>query len=478
MPPTLALFFCAIFIIWLFAWDAKQRVGVSSALWIPLAWLFVISSRPVSVWMGSSSMVQAPDGALQDAFIDKAVFLLLIAAGLYVLSKRRVNWRKLFRVNRWLFIYFLYLALSVLWADDSFVSLKRWIKNAGNVVMVLVILSELDPVEAVRAFLVRFTYLLVPLSVLVIKFYPNISRRYDMWSYEPGFVGVTLGKNLLGMALFLCGPALLWLLLQLRDGEIRGKRKRRIAFLTYALLSLMTVWLLHKAQSSTALACSLVACAALLAFRLPVVRTEAKRLGLYAAGLFAAVILCQATGLWGVLVAEFAKALGRDPTLHGRAEIWAAVLKEDINPLTGAGFYSFWTVERNQRLSVNYYYSLGEAHNGYIELYLNSGLIGVALFALMIVAASKRIKREVVSGSSYGALRLAFLIPIGAYGLSESIFDRLNPPWFLLLLLIMNPPERLRRKAPVEQVSRGDAVEPVPIQRTVGGQFSRTDASI
>jgi hypothetical protein len=40
------------------------------------------------------------------------------------------------------------------------------------------------------------------------------------------------------------------------------------------------------------------------------------------------------------------------------------------------GFYSFWTAERIERLSSKYFYDLTEAHNGYIEVYLNGGLIG------------------------------------------------------------------------------------------------------
>jgi len=141
-------------------------------------------------------------------------------------------------------------------------------------------------------------------------------------------------------------------------------------------------------------------------------------------------------------VGESAKLVGRDPTLHGRIDIWQAVLKEDSNPLIGAGFYSFWSAERNQRLSEKYYYLLGEAHNGYVETYLNSGLIGVFLLIAMIVSATKGIKREVVGSSGSGDFRLAFLITILFYNISESIFDRLSIIWFVLLVVILESPRR------------------------------------
>jgi len=210
------------------------------------------------------------------------------------------------------------------------------------------------------------------------------------------------------------------------------------------VLLLMTGWLLYKARSSTAVTCMLIGSAVLVAMKVSAFRNQVKWFGSYVVGVAVAIALLHMSGVWGALVSQFAEAAGRDPTLHGRAEIWEAVLKEDFNPLFGTGFYSFWSEERNRRLSETYYYHLGEAHNGYIETYLNSGFIGLILFAAMIIHASRGIKREVLNGSGLGALRLAFIIPIGLYGLSESIFDRLVHVWFALVLVMMEFP-RLRK---------------------------------
>ena len=116
-------------------------------------------------------------------------------------------------------------------------------------------------------------------------------------------------------------------------------------------------------------------------------------------------------------------------------------IKSDINPLLGAGYYSFWSAERNQRLSEKYFYNLGEAHNAYLETYLNSGLIGLLLLIVMLFFAVKRIKREVLTGSSYGALCLAFLVTVALYAISEAIFNRLNLLWFVTLLVILEYPK-------------------------------------
>src|SRR5437879_11080856 len=329
MPSSIALCLFALFILWLFVRDAKARKEVSSALWIPLTWAFIIGSRPVSLWLAGS--VEIPAGGIQDHAIDKTVFLFLIIAGLFVLWRRGIDWRSIIDRNKWLLLYFLYLGVSALWADESFVSFKGWIKYVGNVVMVLVVLSEKDPGEAVRALFARSAYLMIPLSVLLIKYYPSISRGYNQWTFQPGFTGITTGKNLLGMSLFVCGLSLCWMLLELRDAPERNKDKTKL--FSYCVLLVMTAWLLHKAQSSTALACTVLGIGILLAMRVPALRNQVNRLGAYTVGAAVLVALLQASGLWGFVVKEFAESVGRDPTLHGRHEIWEAVLKEDINPL-------------------------------------------------------------------------------------------------------------------------------------------------
>jgi O-antigen ligase len=145
------------------------------------------------------------------------------------------------------------------------------------------------------------------------------------------------------------------------------------------------------------------------------------------------------------LIRASSRSLGRDPTLHGRNEIWSRVLREDTNPFIGVGFYSFWTPDRNRRLSTGFYYSLGTAHNGYIETYVNHGLIGLALLLVMLVWAMQKARRAVLEATPLGALRLTLLIVLLLNNITESSFDRLVPAWLTLLLVAFDPP--IRRSA-------------------------------
>ncbi len=444
MTPSLALCVFGLFLLWLFAKERKLRKNVSFALWIPLSWAFIVGSKPVSLWLGINPNLGSTE-YVEDSILDKVIFAVLIASGLVVLMKRRANWSAIFLHNQWLFAYFLYLGISTLWADDSFVAFKRWIKDIGNVVMVLVVLSEEDPLGAIRAFLAKCTYLFVPLSVLVTKYYPGISIQYGKWDGRAFYVAITTNKNILGMTLFVCGLSLFWLLLDQYDKQRRTKDKA--VLLGYSILILMTAWLLIKARSSTAFTCLALGGGILLGMRVPAIRGQVNRLGAYTAGVAALLVFLQASGLWGVLVTASTRAVGRDPTLHGRAEIWQAVSKEDINPLFGAGFYSFWTTERMQRLSAGYHYLLNEAHNGYFDIYLSSGLIGLAALIGMLVAAAGRIKRALLDGSVFGSLRLAILTTTIVYNVTESIFDRLGLVWFALLLVVTEYPRLVKARA-------------------------------
>ena len=71
--------------------------------------------------------------------------------------------------------------------------------------------------------------------------------------------------------------------------------------------------------------------------------------------------------------------LGKDPTLTDRTLLWAELLKVDINPLFGTGFESFWLGERFRSFTASHWWAPNEAHNGYLETYLNLGLVGLFL---------------------------------------------------------------------------------------------------
>src|SRR5262249_33483827 len=150
---------------------------------------------------------------------------------LVVLIRKSAKAGLMLRQNTLILAYFSFCLVSVIWSDFPLVTLKRWIKALGDVEMVLIILSELDPFAALRWILTRMGFFLFPLSILFIRFYPQMGRRpTNSWTQEP--VGVTQQKNELGIMCTIFGIFFLWMLLSAyrERKRLRGAWRHMLAY--------------------------------------------------------------------------------------------------------------------------------------------------------------------------------------------------------------------------------------------------------
>jgi exopolysaccharide production protein ExoQ len=176
MPPYVATTLCAVFVMGLFWLDRGKTTGTSAALWIPVIWLSLAASRSVSQWLDWAPSTMSNDLLLEGNPVDRIVYAALVAAGLVVLVTRAKRVGKLLRANGPVLIFFLYCGASLLWSDFPDVAFKRWFKAIGDLVMVLVIWTEVDPTTAVGRLLKRAAYLLMPLSIVLIQYSPKLGR--------------------------------------------------------------------------------------------------------------------------------------------------------------------------------------------------------------------------------------------------------------------------------------------------------------
>ena len=123
-------------LLWL---DRHEHLRNSGFLWLPVVWLAVVGSRPVSVWLaGSSATGMTVEGALDGNSTDAAAFGALLAAGLIVVLGRRRQAGALIRANPAIVLYFAYCLVTVVWSPFPVVASKRWMKAVGDLVMILV----------------------------------------------------------------------------------------------------------------------------------------------------------------------------------------------------------------------------------------------------------------------------------------------------------------------------------------------------
>ncbi|HWU49192.1 MAG TPA: O-antigen ligase family protein [Asticcacaulis sp.] len=84
------------------------------------------------------------------------------------------------------------------------------------------------------------------------------------------------------------------------------------------------------------------------------------------------------------------KALGKDPTLTGRTEIWASLMRlSDKHPWLGYGYKAFWTPTSIPAAVVRKETGWGvpSAHNGWLDLLIQIGWLGVILFGATLAVA-------------------------------------------------------------------------------------------
>src|ERR1035441_2675528 len=98
MNPLTASIICACGIAGLFYLDRDKSVRTSKALWLPVVYLWILGSRPISVWLG----VAPPTGTnvqLDGSPFDAAVYGVLSAAAIGVLIHRSRRTRTLLAAN-------------------------------------------------------------------------------------------------------------------------------------------------------------------------------------------------------------------------------------------------------------------------------------------------------------------------------------------------------------------------------------------
>jgi exopolysaccharide production protein ExoQ len=416
--------------------DREKSPRVSMALWLPGIWIASIGSRPLTIWLGGTP---AANAQLEGSPLDAAVYAALLALAVIVLTRRNARTRTLLIANRAILIYFLYCLISVAWSYHPDVSLKRWIKAIGDLAMVLVIATDKHPLVAIRRTVSRVGFVLLPTSLLLIKYFPALGRNYN----EDGLLtntGMTLNKNSLGVTVLVVSLVVVWNLRSLLSHKDELNRGRRLV--AQGVLLAFGLALFVMADCKTCIACFILGSFLMIASGRPAMAKRRARVHALWVGL---VLLAGLTLLLGGGHALI-ESMGRDASMSGRVDIWPAALSAAPNPIVGAGFEGFWLspnvrIFQQELLNKGFFpplvARLNEAHNGYIEVYLNLGLIGVGLVAAILIAGYLNSVRVIQLEPKFGGFVLAFIAVAVVYSITEAGFRTMSPTWVFLLLVLV-----------------------------------------
>ena len=369
LPPRLALFLTLAFIVFLFRRDIReraqcQRCALASTPLAGARLLKTVYHMAQHLRLARERRCSNEEGSPVDASFIYAMAI----AGLFVLIKRQVSLSEVLQRNGWLVAFIAYCFISVVWSDYPFISFKRVTKIFNHPIMALIVLTEPDFEEALTRLMKRCAYVVVPVSILFIKYYPQLGMSYDEWSGMQVIQGISVGKNGLGTDCLILGFFFFWYLLQTWRTERNTQRRNELRLIAGFLIGIL--YLLRLSHSATSTICLLLAI--LIVVFVGIRPTIKNFIGTYT---LAGLVLLIAAELEFGISGHLSESLGRGSTLTGRTDLWAHCLQFQSSPILGAGFDSFWIGESRARIAAFYnHWSPGGSHNSYLDYLFRIGV--------------------------------------------------------------------------------------------------------
>jgi O-antigen ligase len=252
------------------------------------------------------------------------------------------------------------------------------------------------------------------------------------------YTGVTLDKNMFGYLLFAYGLFFTAGLVSAFRQKSLNPKSRRADIAAWGLLLAMIGWLTPLANSKTSLLSLITGIVVVIALQFAKVRRH-----LWSFLITTVILGAIANSLFSVR-GEVLEAAGRDASMTGRTGIWETVLSQPNDPILGTGYASFWLGERLERIWKKYPNTpLLQAHNGYLEMYINLGVVGLVLLACVLWTGLRNARRRLTPTVATGNLDenvfqtfgMAYVLAYLIYNITEATFIGLNFLFIVFLLL-------------------------------------------
>ncbi|HMN24568.1 MAG TPA: O-antigen ligase family protein [Ignavibacteriaceae bacterium] len=308
---------------------------------------------------------------------NQVVYLFLFFSSLVILSKRFDKILSLIRSEKYLSLFVLLCLLSAVWSDYPFLSFKR---SFQLFVMFLVIVEALVNIEP------KILLKQLKIVVSIYLFFNLYACRFIPAAIDPVFGtwrGMEVQKNWLAQNSLYCF---------LSSIVFFSFDKTRYAKLYDSVIILISVLIIYKAHSSTNLIAVVIIVFMGIVFQ---IESVFKNLGIGRSILgltflfiltFGGIFLIFSSEIFGLIPGYF----GKDTTLSGRVDIWDFVWNDiEKRLLLGYGFATYW-IMGSSRLEIfaSYFegFMVNEAHNGYLEIILQLGVVGFISFLFPVIA--------------------------------------------------------------------------------------------
>jgi len=308
--------------------------------------------------------------------VNQIVYSYLFLTSIIILLQSKKKTIFLIKKEKFLSLFFLWTLLGIIWSSMPFSSFKIVFRLITINLSILSFLLYKDGYSKILLYIKIFTYTFIILNLVSVLIIPE-ARDPQFLSWR----GLTGHKNQLGQVslIFFLFCIIFW-------NSSDTAKDRKIAIL-FALLSIV---LLVGTKSSTSLIGLFVV---FLFLSLELLNIIFNRLNIK--NFISTITIIVFVSVFYILVFFntlniniITDVFGKDSTLTGRTELWDVVLNNaSTHFLTGGGLGAFWVPANLEMIGLydEFVWLPNEAHNGYVDLLNDSGLIGLLLFLLVLI---------------------------------------------------------------------------------------------
>ncbi|WP_269583992.1 O-antigen ligase family protein [Roseibium sp. Sym1] len=417
--------------------QSRQQAGTAQAgfldrvfNWIPVILLaYPILLTPFLMNYSGEEDTAANINASKSNALNQLFWIGLFAVTLVSAGRRLL---KTFTVLRspvvWFLLAYITLALlSVLWSPVPGIAFRRVVLQIIIVLSLVISISFTDDARGLLGRLLLLMNTVVLLNTVAVAVLPPTPI---------GHAGIYSQKNSLGAVMALAFLFNLYGFLNAR-GLLKRFATLVISALAFALL------ILSQSKTSIGLALLLPVIAYLLVGMAYLFRINAAILILFGA-LTGVVLWFFQASLTRFGFGDLSLFLFNDETYTGRTVIWNFILGViSREPVLGQGYASFWATGADSiafREAPGFVILLTQAHNGYLDVLVELGIVGLTLLLLLIVAALFSAARMVRLDYRISFLCYSLMLFVISHNMLESSWFRaysLN--WLIFLLAALLP---------------------------------------
>jgi hypothetical protein len=427
MNSAIAVIIIIGLILAILKYDNKRHVKNNITLWIPTVWMLLNTSRSLGVWFNNEA-TSIDDGSE----LDKIFVSLLIIIGIIILKARQYQFGENIKANKWYYLLLSYELLSAIWSDMPLIIVKRWIRfMLCPTIMILIVASEDNPKDAFKCIIRRIIYIHLPLSYLLISYFPIIGRHYN-WAGKESWIGIATQKNAFAM---LCVFSILYLVWSIKQEFINRNNKKYHFYIDIGMVALAIYLMLGAEHLFTTSATAFVALC-LGAFLYVIFYKNSKSFYNFKP-IFIIIIFC--IMLYGTITPFIGKLkifdvtaiLNRSETLTDRSIIWEKLTPIVTDNLVLGHGFSYWTDGLTNYLLVN------SGHNGYLDTMLTLGIVGLVLSFLFLFASFNKAMSEAKKDMNWSVLWISLILICIIRDISESSLDSFTGMYPIVIFMTL-----------------------------------------